>query len=64
MGALDPITITCPVCGDPVDIGVSATPGTRTDTGALEVLVSIDPAAVHAHIDQHRPESDLRPTME
>jgi hypothetical protein len=56
MASLDPITVICPDCGIPIDIGLSATLGDWSGIRTVEVIVSIDPAAIDAHTKQHQTE--------
>lgn len=56
MASLEPITVICPDCGIPVDIGLSASPGDWSGKRMVEVFVSIDPAAVEAHAKEHQTE--------
>lgn len=53
MGAVEPLTLHCPACSEPISIPVSVTPGAPQDNGAIPVAVGFDRGAALAHIEQH-----------
>ena len=56
MASLDPITVICPECSEPIVIPVSATPGDLIGPRTVEVHVGIDREPITAHVEQHQTE--------
>ena len=52
MNELGRTTITCPVCGEPVDLRLTSSPRVEGDTKAT-VRVVVDESDIRAHAETH-----------